>query len=53
MVHCVRQRVGLVAHYHHTILRLLAGHVLHQHVANNGVETTTAYLFGLVVGVYL
>ena len=39
------------ADYHHAILRLLAGHILHRHIADGGVEATAAHLTGLVVGI--
>ena len=53
VVHSIRQRVSLVAYYHHTILRLLAGHVLHQHVAYRWVVSSAANLLWLVVSVNL
>ena len=41
----------LITNNHYAILGLLAGYVLHQYIADDGVETATANLAGLVVGV--
>ena len=41
----------LVADNHHTVFRLLAGDILHRHVAHGGVESAAAHLARLVVGV--
>ena len=47
-------QLGVVITYnHHTILRLLAGNILHRDVADGRIETTTAHLAGLVVGIDL
>ena len=43
----------VVAHNHDAVLRLLAGHVLHRHVAHLRIEAAAAHLAGLVVGVDL
>ena len=47
----IGQVLILVAYNHHTVLRLLACHVLHRHVAYSGIETTTADLLGFIVGI--
>ena len=53
VINGISQRISFIAHNHHTILRLLAGDILHRHVANGGVETTAANLFGLIIGIDL
>ena len=42
-----------LTHNHHAVFRLLTGNILHRHIADGGVETTTAHLTWLVVGVEL
>ena len=51
VVHRIGQLGVVVTHNHDAIFRLLAGHVLHRHVTNGGVESATAHLARLVVGV--
>ena len=53
IINCVRLLGVFVAHYHNAVLRLLACHVLHCHVADGGVETATAHLLRFVVGIDL
>ena len=41
----------LIANNHHAVFRLLAGNILHRHVADGGVEATAANLTWFIVGV--
>ena len=43
----------LIANNHHAVFRLLTGNILHRHIADSGVETTTAHLARFVVGIEL
>ena len=47
----IGQFLVLIAHNHDTVLRLLAGDILHVDVANDGVETTTADFTRVIVGI--
>ena len=53
VVDSISQLRILITNNHHAIFRFLTGYILHRHITNDGVETTTAYLTRFIIGINL